>query len=266
MARRAPTTSAPQLLSTRRVAGLIGLGLLVALPVAWHWTPLGDFADLAGLIAALKALGDHPAAVLVVLAAYPLTGFVMLPTTVLVLATVLVFGPWLGTVYALAGCLLSAVLAYGLGRLVRRERLPRLLGARLDGVMGMLRGHEVVALAMVNGSQLVSLTLSGLAAGALRLHFGRYLVGTFLGTAPSVVILAVIETRLEEAIRAPAPANLALLIAVVGLWALGMLWGARRMMAAWQGRDRSDAAGAAEAGRTGRPACAPPDTGVDAHP
>jgi phospholipase D1/2 len=224
-----------------RAVGLIALGLLVALPAAWHWTPLGDWVDLAGLIASLKAIEHRPAAIVVILAAFPITGLVMLPTTVLVLATVLIFGPWLGSVYALLGCMLSAMLAYGLGRLVRRDRLPRLLGAPLSRVMDMLRGNELIAVAMVNWSQLVSLTLSGVAAGALRLHLGRYLAGTLLGTAPGVVVLAVIENRLEAAIRAPAPANLAMLVAVAALWALGMLWGSRQMMQAWRGMDRSGA-------------------------
>jgi phospholipase D1/2 len=215
--------------TTRFVVGLIALGLLVASPLAWQWAPLREWVDLEELIEALKALGHRPATISVVLAAFRISGSVMLPTTVVVLVTVFIFGPWLGFVYALLGCTLSAMTFYGLGRMVQRQSLSRVLGAHLDRVMSMLRGNEVFAVAMVNWSQLVNLTLSGLAAGALRIHFRRYLAGT---------LLALLENRLEVAIRAPELGNMVALIAIAVLWVLGVFWGTRKMKQAWNRTQR----------------------------
>ena len=238
MDRHPSTSSGQRVPTTRLVVGLIALGLLVASPMAWQWAPLREWVDLEELIEALKTLGHRPGTIFVILAAFPISGLVMLPTTVVVLVTVFIFGPWLGFVYALLGCILSAVTFYGLGRMVQRQSLSRVLGAHLDRVMSMLRGNEVFALATVNWSQLVNLTLSGLAAGALRIHFGRYLAGTLLGTTPWVAFLALLENRLEVAIRAPKLGNMVALIAVAALWVLGVFWGIRKMKQAWNRTER----------------------------
>lgn len=95
---------------TRLVVGLVALGILGALAVGWQWTALTEWVDVGQLLSRLSALRGSPVATLVVIASYPFGGLVMFPVTLLILTTVAVFGPLLGFVAAIAGCLLTASL------------------------------------------------------------------------------------------------------------------------------------------------------------
>jgi uncharacterized membrane protein YdjX (TVP38/TMEM64 family) len=44
---------------------------------------------------------------------YIVGGLALLPVTVLIVVTILTFGPWWGGTYALLGALLSALVTYG---------------------------------------------------------------------------------------------------------------------------------------------------------
>ncbi len=208
----------------------IALGALVAacaLAIGWQWTPLREWIDLAEMLGRLKSLGHTPLAVLIVLAAYPLSSLVMLPSMVLILVTIALFGPLVGFAYATLGCLLSALASYLLGRILGRQHLGR-LQRRIDQVARLLSGHEVLAIAMINWSMIVNLGLVGLAAGVLRIRLPRYLLGTLIGITPGIVALTLIETQLEIVIRNPSPGNAAALAAVVAFLLLIAFWGVRR--------------------------------------
>ncbi len=81
------------------------------------------------------------------MAGYVLGGLVAFPVTLMVIATVLVFGPWWGLLYALTGSELSALAVFGTGRLLGRHKVfPKLSpGKTVEGVVGGLLTAAVVA-------------------------------------------------------------------------------------------------------------------------
>lgn len=216
------------------MVGLAVLGVLSAVAVAWQVTPLRDWLDLGQLLDRLRAFGHGPVAVIIVLAAYPISGLLMLPTTLLILASIALFGPLWGFIYATLGCLLKASVFYGLGRAFGRRSLHFLPSRQLDEVTAMLTGHEVLAVAAVNWSQLVNLMLSGLAAGVLPIGFGRYLVGTLIGIVPGIIILTIFEDRLDKALHQPTTANVVGLITITIFWLFAAIWCARRLVKGWR--------------------------------
>jgi lysophospholipid acyltransferase (LPLAT)-like uncharacterized protein/uncharacterized membrane protein YdjX (TVP38/TMEM64 family) len=230
---RRTLTEGGKRIEARFVVGLVALGILSALAVAWQWTPLRDLVNLAQVLTWLKDFGHNPTAVAIVLAAYPIGGLLMLPTTLLILATVALFGPIMGFTYATLGGLFSASTSYALGRLFGRKSLDRLAGRQLDRVTDALAGQEILAVAAINWSQIVNLTLSGLAAGALGIRFGRYVLGTLIGIAPGIFVVTIFENRLEAAIRGPRVDNIIVLIAVTLFWISAALWCGRRLVNRW---------------------------------
>ncbi len=213
----------------RLIIVLAALGILGALGVAWQWTPLRAWVDMGELLGELRALGHSPVAVVLILAAYPLGGLMMLPTIPLILLTVAMFGPLLGLVYAMLGCLLSASISYALGQALGQETLVRLAGRHLNRVTRLLAGREVLAVAGVNWSQIVSLTLIGLAAGTLRIRFPHYILGILIGTAPGILLLTLFENQLERAILDPSLANIGVLALIVALMLAGGFWSAGKL-------------------------------------
>ncbi|MCP4327700.1 MAG: TVP38/TMEM64 family protein [Alphaproteobacteria bacterium] len=219
---------------TRLLIGLAAFGVLSGVAVAWQVTPLRDWVDLGQFLDRVRALGNSPVAVIVVLAAYPVSGLLMLPTTLIILASLALFGPLWGFIYAILGCLLNALAFYGLGRVFARRSLGFLFSRQLDQVTAMLAGHEILAVAAVNWSQVVNLMLSGLAAGVLRIGFGRYSVGTLLGTVPGIIVLTIFEDRPDKAIHQPTTVNVVGLIAVAIFWLFAAIWCARRLVKGWR--------------------------------
>ena len=84
------------------------------------------------LVAFADRIDDLPATPALVLGAYVVAGLLVVPVTLLIAATGVVFGPVLGVVYALAGALLSGFVTYSIGRRLGRDTVRRLAGARLN--------------------------------------------------------------------------------------------------------------------------------------
>ncbi|MEV2276366.1 VTT domain-containing protein [Nocardiopsis sp. NPDC049922] len=150
----------------------------------------------------------------------------------------------------------------GLGEGVSRSRTGRRLGPRLETARDRIDrfGAPVVTLSFLTvGVQ----TAVNLAAGAMRMRFGRYLVAMFLGSLIwaalwSVVFSGVVGTWWGLFLDSPwvAVGVMALAVAVVA----GMVWRSRR-------RERAGAAATADAeGTEGEPVGSPTPSAEAARP
>ena len=124
---------------------------------------------------------------------------------------------------------MSASISYVLGQALGQQTLVRLAGRHLNRVTRLLAGHEVLAVAAVNWSQIVSLTLIGLAAGTLRIRFRHYVLGTLIGTAPAILVLTLFENQLERAILDPSLANIGVLALIAALMLAAGFWSAGKL-------------------------------------
>jgi hypothetical protein len=121
----------PKARPLRRLAKVIVAGaVIVALMLAWRFTPLASLARPDTIRQWLAAVAQAPAAPLLVIAAFVGGGLVVFPVVVLIAATAAAFGPWLGFVYAFAGALASAIVTYAVGAAIGREALGRAARAR----------------------------------------------------------------------------------------------------------------------------------------
>jgi phospholipase D1/2 len=129
---------------------------------------------------------------------------VMFPRPLITLATVLVFGVWLGFAYAMAGIMVAALATYYAGRRVRRETVRRLAGRKIDRLSGALRRGGVLAMTAVRLVPLAPFPVVGLVAGALRVGVWPYAIGTFLGNLPGVLAATIFADQLAAALDDPA--------------------------------------------------------------
>ena len=107
------------------------------------------------------------------------------------IAAVLAFGPLRGGALIYAALLLSACLAYALGRALGPWLLERLLGhaarAALNRFVDDYGAGAVVAARL---SPAISTDAVSFTAGAVRLGFVRFILATALGTLPLTVLIA----------------------------------------------------------------------------
>jgi len=116
----------------KRVAIIAVAALAVILAISAWPMAAGDHAG--DLRASLAAAAPHRTAwyaLPIVAVAYIALGLAFVPVLALVAATGVAFGPWLGPVYAMTGCVASASTGFGLGRWVGRERVESLGGPRV---------------------------------------------------------------------------------------------------------------------------------------
>lgn len=192
---------------------LAPLAVLALLAVAWKVTPLGELLPLVR--ERVVALRDLPAAPLVAIAAYVVGGLVVVPVSLLMLATVVAFGPLLGAAYALAGALASAATLFAIGRLLGREPLDRLLGERARRVADRLAAHGVLAVAVLRNLPVAPYSVVNLVAGASPLRFLDYMLGTAIGFVPGLVAIALLGETVDSFLRDPSWGTLGILAGVV---------------------------------------------------
>jgi len=213
---------------------LIGIGVLaialVLLATAWRWTPLRDWVNLASLIAMAEKLDDLPFAPLAVMASYVLAGLMMVPVTLLIAVTGIVFGPLLGAGYAMGGTLLSAAAAYALGAWLGRDTVRRLLGPRINRLSRRIAKRGILAMMVIRVLPIAPFTVVNIVAGASHIRFRDYLLGTLLGMLPGIIVTVTFIHNLAEVVRKPSAGTLAVL-AVVAVLLIGFAALLQRLLA-----------------------------------
>jgi phospholipase D1/2 len=193
--------------------------VLVALALAWRYTPLRELINAEAMARMAEAFAESPFAPLIVVAAYVIGGLVVLPVTAMIAVTGIVFGPVLGFVYALIGVTLSAIFIYYLGRKLGRATVRRIAGKRINELSRRIAKRGLIAVVVVRMLPIAPFTIINLIAGASHIRFRHFVLGTILGMAPGTLILVLFVDRIVAAVRTPGPLTFTLLalIAAVAL-------------------------------------------------
>jgi uncharacterized membrane protein YdjX (TVP38/TMEM64 family) len=77
--------------------------LLVALALAWKFTPLADYLTRENAVAWARAARENRWAPIAVILAYTPAALLLFPRPFLTLLTIIAFGRWLGFAYSAAG-------------------------------------------------------------------------------------------------------------------------------------------------------------------
>jgi phosphatidylserine/phosphatidylglycerophosphate/cardiolipin synthase-like enzyme/uncharacterized membrane protein YdjX (TVP38/TMEM64 family) len=189
----------------RRVLAFVGLVLLLfALAAAWRWTPLADWLD-AETLASLgtQVQSRMGLAIALGIGAYLIAGLLVVPLTVLIVATGLVFGPVTGFAVAFIGSNLSALLTYWLGSVLGRGTVRELGGSRVNRVSQALARRGVLTMVVLRVVPVAPFTVINLVAGASHIRFAHYLIGTVLGMAPGMVAIIALTDRVAATLRSP---------------------------------------------------------------
>ena len=211
--------------TARGHAGLIGCAALLfgGLAVAWRATPLHDYLDLPVALRYAEQLHTLPLALLWVPLIYVIAGLAVVPVVLLIAVTGMVFGPWLGVLYAVAGSLLSAATTYWIGRQLGQDALPRFLNGRLQRLRQQLQQRGILAVTALRLLPIAPFTLVNLLAGAAQINLRNFLLGTLFGMLPSIVATVIFVDRIVATLRSPGLDSLGwLAVAIIAIVALAL--------------------------------------------
>ena len=144
------------------------------------------------------------------------TVLAMIPVTLLIAATGVVFGPILGPIYAMAGCLTSGSIGFAIGRRMGRRRVEQLGGERVARLSRAIQRNGTLAVFLVRKVP-APFTLSNIVVGASRVAYRDFVIGTLLGMGAFVVALAGFGYQLPMLFQDPSAKTLiqaALFVAV----------------------------------------------------
>lgn len=211
--------------SWRTYGLLLWLFLLLAL---WLGAAQQGTSPVALLRTSLTALQGDPLAPLLLLLLYLLRPLFLLPVTLLTVASGLFFGVLWGVVYAGVATLLSATVAYLLGRTFARE-VP---DNAAPGLVGRLKVYPFETV-LLSRFLFVPGDLVNYVAGYLHVPLGAFVLATAIGGLPGLLIGVLAGASLESGLQGRVQLNLGYLLAsaVLLLVSLGGSWWLRRRSA-----------------------------------
>lgn len=200
---------------------------VIALAAVWRWTPVNEWVDVASVQNAGEWVRRQPLTPVLVLAGYVLGGLVAFPVTLMVIATVLVFGPWWGMLYALTGSELSALAVFWAGRLLGRDTVRRFAGSLLNRISQRLSDAGLMTVITFRIVPVAPFSVINLVAGVSEIRWRDFALGTFLGMVPGVLTVVLLADRIAESLRSPDMGQFAVLGVTVLAVAAGLV-GLRR--------------------------------------
>ena len=195
------------------VAAVVIAGLLTA----WAYSPL---SEPERIISAMDSIADRPWAPAFMIGVFIVAGFLVFPVSVLIVATVALFGGWLGAVIAGIGAMASALATYGVGRRLGSGLVRRFIGPRINRIRRRLTERGVLAVATVRMVPVAPFTVVNLVAGAGGVRLLDYTAGTALGLLPGLIVLTALGRQIVDVVSQPTLGSVAMLGGFVLLWVL----------------------------------------------
>ena len=191
-------------------------GVLV-LAAAWRWSPLKEWIDVGTLVGLAAEFERAPTAPFIILGIFLVGGMLAFPLTVLIVVCALVFGPWYGFLYSMIGALLSAAFSYAVGHLVGRRTVWRFAGKKLRELNRRLARRGFMTIIIVRIVPLAPFTVVNLIAGASRIRFQDFMLGSAVGLLPGITGISIFTDQLAATIQKPDLPAFAALVAVVAI-------------------------------------------------
>ena len=192
---------------------LLGIGML-ALEI--------EPAALAGWIGQWRAIWGAP---FLVVGIFTVLAFLGAPQVVLIAATLIAFGPIWGSGLSWCATMISASVGFLLGRWWGAERIARWSGPGLIGRVG-----EIVARNGMLSALIVRLIPTGpfavinAALGACGISYRQFFLGTGVGIAPKILLIAAFGQALHEIAFGPLTWAAWVVLVFLGLAAGGLVW------------------------------------------
>src|SRR6476646_1979445 len=208
------------------ITGSVGLLALILLAGLWQWSPLRELMDVTSLVASLEEVANGPMALLMTVAGFLIGGLLVMPVMILIAVTILAFGPWWGFWYALIGMTASALLTFGIGRLLGRRLMDHLSGSWVHRISRTLAQKGLLTVVTLRMLPVAPFSILNAVAGASHIRARDFFLGTVLGELPGLLGLALFLDQVTETIRHPGPGSILLLVVIAAgivliAWALG---------------------------------------------
>lgn len=117
----------------------------------------------------------------------------------LILVAILAYGPWWGSLLALAGIVVASSVGYGLGHLLGENFVARVLGQKTERRMkNIVQRYGIWAVIIARLSPALSDDAISFVAGLARMGYLRFILSTVAGVVPLIALLAYLGENSER--------------------------------------------------------------------
>lgn len=165
----------------------------------WFGARQADDGPLDFLLGGIDAVAAHPWAAAGVFALYLLRPVLLVPISIVNLASGFVLGLLPGLALAMVGTLASASIGYGIGRLLGSTGLARSLPQRWS-LFAVLRRNAFVSV-VAGGLMYLHADAVNVPAGLMRIRFPLFLAGIVVGNALTMTAAVLAGASVEGGLR-----------------------------------------------------------------
>ena len=222
--------------ATSLAVSVILLGFVIfMLLFGQGWLNLDEGGGLDQINRMIAAAAESPYAIVGVVSIFSLLAMTGFPQILLITATVIVFGPVEGALFAWIATMASATLTFGLGHFLGGRWVSRLAGDRVQRTINFLHHRGALASGLIRVVPSAPFIVVNSAAGAAHIPLWKYWLGTGLGIIPKISVVAFLGVFFPDAqtlsegvdgvvdfFTSRRPQDIALIAGVIALW-LGFL-------------------------------------------
>ena len=154
---------------------------------AWEVLSSGDEKRISDWVSQFGVWGP----VVIVLAMVAQMFLLVVPSIVLMVVTVVAYGPWWGGALILIGIFCASTIGYMLGAFLGTPVVERLLGTESEKkVVGFIEEYGFWAVIVTRLSPFLSNDAISFVGGMLRMGYWRFMGATMIGILPLTVLIA----------------------------------------------------------------------------
>lgn len=179
------------------------LAVFLALIALWQWSPLAQQLT-PGTIQQWIQPKDPPLSVLLpTVSIIVIAGLIGIPVTLMIIASMLIFGSFAGGLLALTGLSVSAAAAYMLGQMAGRKRLRRMAGPRVGRISQQMSEQGVLSVFVIRLLPIAPFVMVNLVAGLSHIRLRDFMIGTLFGLLPGTIALGLVTESVLHAAQQP---------------------------------------------------------------
>jgi uncharacterized membrane protein YdjX (TVP38/TMEM64 family) len=149
----------------------------------------------------------------------------LVPGAIMTLAAGLAFGAFWGSIYAVAGAYMGALIAFGVGRMLGKQFVERIIGDRFEKLLDRIARNGFHIILYLRFFPIIPYNALNLLAGASPISFRDYFWASAIGLIPGTILFAFLGNEMWH----PTSPRFVLALALIGLcFAAGEFYRRRR--------------------------------------
>lgn len=225
----------------RMLGWVAALLLLLAIAAAWRYTPLNEWLDIRQLTQMASEWRYSNLTPLLIVGVFVIGGLLLVPVTIMIIVSVITFGPVTGFLYALSGSVISGLVGYGMGRTIGKNAVRELAGRRINEISRQLARRGTLTMVVVRIVPVAPFTIVNIVAGASHIRFKDFLLGTLFGMIPGILGVTILTDRVDATLKSPDwQTILTLIVASIVVLTVGYILSKRLFSLASNSSDKSE--------------------------